>query len=111
VCDSHGPPGLAWAFRQLELSTGNNEWRDWARRAALADRQSGIPEQREPGFWDNVARCCGSAGVAEFFSDLHRLEGHCLTGGSPVPTDVCLGDDGSASMAEMPQMAARLGLI
>jgi len=72
----HGPPGLAWAFRQLELSTGNDEWREWARRAALADRQSGIPEQREPGFWDNVARCCGSAGVAEFFLDLHRLEGH-----------------------------------
>jgi hypothetical protein len=21
---------------------------------------------------DNVARCCGSAGVAEFFLDLHR---------------------------------------
>jgi hypothetical protein len=72
----HGPPGLAWAFRQLELSTGSSEWRKWARRAALADRQSGIPEQREPGFWDNVARCCGSAGVAEFFLDLHRLEGH-----------------------------------
>src|SRR5579872_887668 len=28
----------------------------------------------EPGFWDNVARCCGSAGVAEFFVDLHQLE-------------------------------------
>jgi hypothetical protein len=23
-----------------------------------------------------VARCCGSAGVAEFFLDLHQLEGH-----------------------------------
>ena len=44
------------------------------RRAARADRTSGIPARREPGFWDNVSRCCGSAGVAEFFLDLHRLE-------------------------------------
>lgn len=34
-------------------------------------RISGIPEQREPGFWDNLGRCCGSASVAELFLDLH----------------------------------------
>ncbi|MFY9930966.1 MAG: lanthionine synthetase LanC family protein [Streptosporangiaceae bacterium] len=70
----HGPPGLGWLFRQLELTTGEASWRTWLRRAARADLISGIPERREPGFWDNVARCCGSAGVAEFFLDLHRLE-------------------------------------
>lgn len=56
-------------------TTTSSEWRDWLRRAARADRTSGIPERMAPGFWDNVARCCGSAGVAEFFLDLHRLEG------------------------------------
>ena len=71
----HGPPGLGWLFRQLELTTGAADWRGWVRRAARADLTSGIPDRREPGFWDNVARCCGSAGVAEFFLDLHRLEG------------------------------------
>jgi lantibiotic modifying enzyme len=71
----HGPPGLGSLFRQLEISTGDISWRTLLRRAARADRISGIPEQKEPGFWDNVARCCGSAGVAEFFLDLHRLEG------------------------------------
>lgn len=71
----HGPPGLGWLFRQLELTTGSKGWRTWLRRAARADLLSGIPARREPGFWDNVARCCGSAGVAEFFLDLHRLEG------------------------------------
>ncbi len=71
----HGPPGLGWLFRQLELTTGSGSWRTWLRRAARADLISGIPARREPGFWDNVARCCGSAGVAEFFLDLHRLEG------------------------------------
>jgi lantibiotic modifying enzyme len=70
----HGPPGLGWLFRQLEATTGDPEWRVWLRKAARADRVSGIPERKEPGFWDNVARCCGSAGVAEFFLDLHRLE-------------------------------------
>jgi lantibiotic modifying enzyme len=71
----HGPPGLGWLFRQLELTTGEATWRTWLRRAARADLLSGIPARKEPGFWDNVARCCGSAGVAEFFLDLHRLEG------------------------------------
>jgi lantibiotic modifying enzyme len=71
----HGPPGLGWLFRQLELTTGSATWRDWLRRAARSDLLSGIPARKEPGFWDNVARCCGSAGVAEFFLDLHRLEG------------------------------------
>jgi lantibiotic modifying enzyme len=71
----HGPPGLGWLFRQLELTTGSATWRTWLRRAARADLLSGIPARKEPGFWDNVARCCGSAGVAEFFLDLHRLEG------------------------------------
>jgi lantibiotic modifying enzyme len=71
----HGPPGLGWLFRQLELTTGDAGWRTWLRRAARADLVSGIPARKEPGFWDNVSRCCGSAGVAEFFLDLHRLEG------------------------------------
>ena len=71
----HGPPGLAWFLRQLELTENDPSRRDWIRRCARADATSGIPEQREPGFWDNVARCCGSAGVAEFFLDLHTLEG------------------------------------
>jgi lantibiotic modifying enzyme len=71
----HGPPGLGWLFRQLEVSTGDRSWRTWLRRAARTDLTSGIPARKEPGFWDNVSRCCGSAGVAEFFLDLHRLEG------------------------------------
>ncbi len=59
----HGPPGLGWLFRQLELTTGSPQWRTWLRRAARADSASGIPARKYPGFWDNVARCCGSAGL------------------------------------------------
>ena len=34
---------------------------------------SGIPEQRTPGFWNNVSQCCGSAGVAQFMLDLYGV--------------------------------------
>jgi lantibiotic modifying enzyme len=67
----HGPPGLGWFFRELQLATGDPAWAQWIARTARAVRGSGIPERREPGFWDNVGRCCGSAGVAEYFLDLH----------------------------------------
>jgi lantibiotic modifying enzyme len=67
----HGPPGLGWFFRELQLATGDQAWAQWIARTAKAVRDSGIPERREPGFWDNVGRCCGSAGVAEYFLDLH----------------------------------------
>ena len=67
----HGPPGLGWFFRELHLATGEPAWAAWIARTASAVRRSGIPERREPGFWDNVGRCCGSAGVAEYFLDLH----------------------------------------
>jgi hypothetical protein len=35
--------------------------------------RSGIPETQTPGFWNNVGQCCGSAGVAQFFLDLHGV--------------------------------------
>jgi lantibiotic modifying enzyme len=67
----HGPPGLAWFFRELHLATGESRWAELIGGTAKSIRLSGIPERREPGFWDNVGQCCGSAGVAEFFLDLH----------------------------------------
>jgi lantibiotic modifying enzyme len=67
----HGPPGLGWFFRELHIATGEPGWAELIGRTATAVRTSGIPERREPGFWDNVGRCCGSAGVAEYFLDLH----------------------------------------
>jgi hypothetical protein len=32
---------------------------------------SGIPERQTLGYWNNVSRCCGAAGVGEFFLGLH----------------------------------------
>jgi lantibiotic modifying enzyme len=68
----HGPAGTARLFHRLGQVTGDRAWRGWVERAARAIVTSGIPEQRTPGFWNNVSQCCGNAGVADFFLELHR---------------------------------------
>ena len=45
----------------------------WVQKSANGVLTSGIPEQRTPGFWNNVSQCCGSAGVAQFMLDLHGV--------------------------------------
>jgi lantibiotic modifying enzyme len=69
----HGPVGTARLFYRLHQATGNREWLDFAERSARAIMASGIPDKRTPGFWNNAGQCCGTAGVAEFFLDLHRV--------------------------------------
>jgi lantibiotic modifying enzyme len=69
----HGPAGTARLFYRLFQATGDREWMKWVARSARGIMTSGIPERQTPGFWNNVSQCCGSAGVAEFFLDLHRV--------------------------------------
>lgn len=69
----HGPVGTARLFYRLYQATKDPEWLDWVKRSARAVTASGIPAKRTPGFWNNVSQCCGSAGVAEFMLDLHRI--------------------------------------
>lgn len=71
----HGPAGTARTFYALWQSTADPEWLEWAHRSAAAVMASGIPEQRTPGFWNNVGMCCGNAGVGDFFLDLYVLSG------------------------------------
>jgi lantibiotic modifying enzyme len=68
----HGPAGTARLFHRLGQVTGDREWRGWVERAARGIAGSGIPEQRTSGLWNNVSQCCGNAGVADFFIELHR---------------------------------------
>ena len=82
----HGPPGLGWLFRQLELTTGE-AWpaETWLRRAARGDLLSGIagtPGARVLGQRCPLLRLGRSGRV---FLDLHRLEG--LSGGPGVRRD------------------------
>lgn len=69
----HGPVGTARLFYQLYVVTGDNTWMEWVKKSAHGIILSGIPEKQTPGFWNNAGRCCGLAGVAEFFLDLYRV--------------------------------------
>ena len=69
----HGPVGTSRLWYQLAKATGDKTWMDWVFKSARALQQSGIPETPTPGFWNNVSQCCGSAGVAQFFLDLHGV--------------------------------------
>jgi len=68
----HGPAGTARLFHRLGQVTAHRGWRTWVERAARGITTSGIPEGRTPGFWNNVGQCCGNAGIADFFIELHR---------------------------------------
>lgn len=68
----HGPVGTARLWRQLAKVTGDGTWDAWVDKSARGVLQSGIPEKLTDGFWNNVSQCCGSAGVGQFFLDLHR---------------------------------------
>ncbi|HKY05621.1 MAG TPA: lanthionine synthetase LanC family protein [Blastocatellia bacterium] len=68
----HGPVGTARLFYRLYKVTGDRSWMDLVARSARAVIESGIPEKRTEGFWNNVSQCCGSAGVAEFFLSLYQ---------------------------------------
>ena len=69
----HGPVGTARLWRQLAKVTGDARWDGWVDKSARAVLASGIPERQTAGFWNNVSQCCGSAGVGQFFLDLHRM--------------------------------------
>jgi lantibiotic modifying enzyme len=71
----HGPAGTAYLYLRLAELTGDERWKEAAVRAAGGVLASGIPESRPGGFWNNVGQCCGSAGIAEFFLDLHLETG------------------------------------
>ena len=72
----HGPVGTARLWYQLHRVTGDKQWMEWVHKSGRGVMRSGIPDQQTPGFWNNVGQCCGSAGVAEFFLNLHRLTGN-----------------------------------
>jgi lantibiotic modifying enzyme len=69
----HGPAGTARLFYQLHTITHDEMWMTWVKMSAAGVMKSGIPEQRTPGFWNNVSQCCGNAGVAQFFLDLYTV--------------------------------------
>lgn len=68
----HGPAGTGRFFYRLYQLSNDSDWLDVVNEQAVTLMASGIPEQQTPGYWNNVSRCCGAAGVGEFFLGLYR---------------------------------------
>jgi hypothetical protein len=65
----NGPAGDAQVFRLLGRITKDEAWTDLSDRCWRTIRESGLPRRTRPGFWDNNARCCGTAGVLALACD------------------------------------------
>lgn len=71
----HGPPGTARLFQALARATGLKEYQDWVTRLDNALTATGAPEKRSSGYWNNISRCCGNAGIADHNLAMHRRSG------------------------------------
>lgn len=75
----HGPAGTSLLFAALDraatASVAGRSAYDWERACLHSLRESGIPERRYPGFWDNDGRCCGTAGVGEVVLNVWQRHG------------------------------------
>lgn len=59
----NGPAGDAIVFRLLGDVTGDPAWSGYGDRCWHTVTTCGLPQRLRPGFWDNSARCCGTASV------------------------------------------------
>ncbi len=66
----HGPVGTARLFYKLFEIFENPGYLDWTERFARGITTSGAPEHETPGLWNVVCQCCGTAGIADFFTSL-----------------------------------------
>ncbi|BEP13728.1 hypothetical protein acdb102_20390 [Acidothermaceae bacterium B102] len=71
----HGPAGTVRLFAALAEIAPDPAWQQAISACLQALRDSGLPARRYPGFWDNVGRCCGTAGVGLMLLDRHAVTG------------------------------------
>jgi hypothetical protein len=62
----HGPTGTVRLFAALPE---DERWTDATEACLQALRDSRVPDRLYPGFWDNLGRCCGTAGVGQVLLD------------------------------------------
>jgi lantibiotic modifying enzyme len=71
----HGPAGTARLFVVLDEIDPRPQWQHAIDASLQALRDSRLPARLYPGYWDNVARCCGTAGVGQFLLDRYQATG------------------------------------
>ncbi len=72
----HGPVGTNRLFYRLWRMSDDAEWLEWMHRGARGIMNSGVPERRTSGFWENISQCGGEAGLGEFFLAFRRATGN-----------------------------------
>lgn len=71
----HGPAGTARLFVLLDEIEPQPRWQHAIDACLGALRDSRLPARLYPGYWDNLARCCGTAGVGQFLLDRYQATG------------------------------------
>jgi lantibiotic modifying enzyme len=71
----HGPAGTARLFVLLDGIDPQPRWQHAIDASLQALRDSRLPARLYPGYWDNLARCCGTAGVGQFLLDRYQATG------------------------------------
>ncbi|MEU5942232.1 lanthionine synthetase LanC family protein [Micromonospora sp. NPDC047548] len=71
----HGPTGTVRLFALLDTLDPQPRWRQAIEACLQALRDSRLPQRLYPGYWDNVARCCGTAGVGQLLLDRFQATG------------------------------------
>jgi lantibiotic modifying enzyme len=69
----HGPVGTSRLFYELARATGDESWMEWVHMGAKGIMDTGIPETRTPGFWNNISQCCGTAAPPAPVSTISRF--------------------------------------
>ncbi len=71
----HGPTGTVRLFVLLHGIEPQPRWQHAIDACVKALRDSRLPLRLYPGYWDNVARCCGTAGVGQLLLDRYQATG------------------------------------
>jgi lantibiotic modifying enzyme len=71
----HGPAGTVRLFLLLNEIDPQPRWQHAIDACIQALRASRLPLRLYPGYWDNLARCCGTAGVGQILLDRYQATG------------------------------------
>jgi lantibiotic modifying enzyme len=118
----HGPAGTSRLFFQLYREIQEERWWQPIHQSAATVMVSGIPEQINPGCWNNTGLCCGAAGIAdwmlalfaqtareEYRSFSQRIARHLLERASPDQNGLSWVQ--AENRKEPQNLAAQVGLM
>ncbi|MEL6536993.1 MAG: lanthionine synthetase LanC family protein [Bacteroidota bacterium] len=71
----HGPAGTSRLFYSLYKATEDPQWLERIELAASSIMAERIDSLQTPGYWNNISKCCGAVGVAEYLLWVHQATG------------------------------------